>query len=255
MAQNILALPRTQALRTAETPHLQYFGGKLLKSPQFIGVYPGSYWSTEAGASDRAYIDKAAPVISQGRYTNLWREYGAGRGKYRGSVQIDSQSNQSNYTDKSIQQMLKRGLQTRAIQSAGAESVYTVFLPKGSVLQLEDITSRDGLGGYHSSYLNKDKKPVYYSVIVYSEGENGIPFSEASRDNITIATSHEWSEVVTDPDISNGRLGWYDNQYGEVADIPLSMGMPLEKVWGRIDGVALQKNWSNRDHRVELVPK
>ena len=66
--------------------------------------------------------------------------------------------------------------------------------------------------------------------------------------------SHEWSEVVTDPDVNNGVLGWYDERLGEVGDIPINLGMPISKVFGRVHGFAVQKEWSNKDGRSEVRP-
>jgi hypothetical protein len=108
--------------------------------------------------------------------------------------------------------------------------------------------SRKGLGGFHGSYVDAaTKKPVYYSAIVYANEGNGVPFTKNPIDNMTIAASHEWSEAVTDPDVNRGKLGWYDKRFGEIGDIPIMMGFPLSSLWGRMNGCAVQKEWSNSE--------
>ena len=135
------------------------------------------------------------------------------------------------------------------------ETVYTVYLPPGAELRASDgISSYDGMGGYHGSFLDENDIPVYYAAITYSQGANGVPFTPKSLDNITIATSHEWAEAATDPDVNRDTLGWYDKRFGEVGDIPINIGLPSKEVWGRLDGFAIQKEWSNKDKKAELVP-
>jgi len=60
---------------------------------------------------------------------------------------------------------------------------------------------------------------------------------------------------VTDPDVNNGKLGWYDFKYGEIGDIPLNIGIRPSDAYGRVNGHAVQKEWSNRDGRAEVTSK
>ena len=96
------------------------------------------------------------------------------------------------------------------------------------------------------SFNYPNGKKTYYAGIVYSDKNNGVQFSGNSLDNVTIAASHEWSEAVTDPDVNNGRLGWYDKHFGEIGDIPVFLSGAASTVYKRIKGFAVQKEWSNR---------
>lgn len=114
----------------------------------------------------------------------------------------------------------------------------------------DGVDSRHGLGGFHGSYTDANTgKQVYYAVLAYADERNGLQFTENSVDNITIAASHEWTEAVTDPDVNAGKLGWYDRNYGEIGDIPVNLGYPIEQLWGRVDGCAVQKEWSNAKNK------
>jgi hypothetical protein len=112
-----------------------------------------------------------------------------------------------------------------------------------------------GMGGYHYSFTTKNGQKVYYAAVVYAEGTNGIDFTGDPLKNMSIAATHEWFEAVTDPDVNNGRLGWYDQQYGEVGDIPITTSPALKDSFGTIGGFTVQKEWSNRDGRSEITPK
>ena len=231
---------------TAAAPHLEYLGGKILTAPKFVSIFYGDYWNTAQGVRDRAYQDKFAASLVKGSYTSIWREYGSGAGKFLGSVQLNS-TNPSKVTEAGIQKIIANGLATGTIQAGPAQTVYTVFLPPGAVLESGDGTSsREGMGGYHGSFNLRPGKKIYYAAIVFPAPGNGINFTTKPKDSISIVASHEWSEAVTDPDVNNGKTAWYDMNYGEIGDIPINIGMQLKDVFGRLGGFAVQKEWSNR---------
>jgi hypothetical protein len=162
---------------------------------------------------------------------------GIGAGRYgAGEIEIES--------------AVKAALASKQVPAPDGQTVYTVFLDPATVLRSSDGSdSRHGLGGYHGSFVDRSSgKRVYYAALAYAGAGSGVPFTKSARDNTTIAASHEWAEAVTDPDVNAGRLGWYDRDYGEVGDIPLSAGLPLSAAWGRVDGFAVQKEWSERQH-------
>src|SRR5262249_38585053 len=144
--------------------------------------------------------------------------------------------------------------------SAGDQEVHTIVLPPGTILSDGSADSTQGLGGYHGSYNDPaTNKPVYYAVIVYGQGNNGIDFDGNPQDNLSIVESHEWSEAATDPKVADvnrgapaqGTLTWYDNQYGEIGDIAINISRDpnLADVWGKVDGFAFQNEWSNKQNK------
>ena len=152
--------------------------------------------------------------------------------------------------------MVASAISRSGISKPDGSTVYTVFLPPGVVLTHGTSDSRRGLGGFHGSYVDQAaEEPVYYAAIVHASNGNGVPFTSSPVDNMTIAASHEWSEAVTDPDVNRGKLGWYNKSFGEVGDIPISAGFPLYSLWGRMNGCAVQKEWSNSEQRPVLQVK
>ncbi|MFN8390153.1 MAG: hypothetical protein U0136_07690 [Bdellovibrionota bacterium] len=237
-------------------PHLVNHGGKILENPKFVSIYYGPYWtSTAKGKSDADYLNHFGEYLVGSPHLGTWEEYGVKSASYGGST-FTRGTPQRVIDEHDVQQIVWNELRGQTVSPADGETVYTVYLPPGMELRAPDDTSSfDGLGGYHGSMLDRNGTPIYYAAIVYSQGENGIPFSEKPRDNITITASHEWAEAATDPDVNRSRIAWYDRNYGEVGDIPIAMGLPPEEIWGRLGGYAIQKEWSNRDNRPELVPK
>jgi hypothetical protein len=146
----------------------------------------------------------------------------------------------------------------------GAQSVYNFVLPPGATLKMDDgSSSKQGLGGFHSSIKTPDGKEVFYSAIAYSQGKNGIDFTKGNaQDNISITESHEIAEAATDPHVQdavdtndNSKLGWMDMSNGEVGDIEVNdaaPGTPLSTMFDRMDGFAVQKIWSQKDGQNEI---
>jgi hypothetical protein len=128
------------------------------------------------------------------------------------------------------------------------------------------LDSLHGLGGYHGSIHPKHGAKtgvVYYSVAVYSEGDNGIVSFAKPWKNIAATLYHELCEARTDPDVedsiragdtpaSDRFLGWYSPHGGEIGDIPMDAAgdnlravlkeVPLARGEGR---VPIQLMWSN----------
>jgi hypothetical protein len=233
---------------------LSYYGGRVLEEPKFVSLYAGSYWKTAAGTRDRSKLSDCSESVPAGPHSTVWNEYGVSKGEFLGSATIPLAKSHRFVTERDVQSLVAGAIRRSGVAVPDGDTVYTVFLPPDVVLTHGDADSRKGLGGFHGSYVDPtSKKPVYYAAIVYAKQGNGVPFTRNPIDNITIAASHEWTEAVTDPDVNRGKLGWYNKRFGEVGDIPISAGFPLSSVWGRIDGCAVQKEWSNAEQEPVLT--
>lgn len=243
----------TAPVYQAGQPHLENFGGRLLRNPKFQSVFLGNFWNSSTGTNERAYHDRFAKYLVRSEYTSVWNQYGVNKGNFLGSTLLAPAHAAASITDKGIQQVLKRALANGDMNVTDPETVITVYLPPGVTLESHGVSSREGMGGYHSSFDLPDGRRIYYAALVYSRGDNGIDFTGNPRQNMGITASHEWTEAATDPDVNHGTLGWYDRRYGEVSDIPINLGLPLERVFGRIGRYLAQKNWSNKDSCVEMT--
>jgi hypothetical protein len=277
---------------TVETGHLTFHGGKVLRSPDVVPVYVGPYWQTLDGKRDRARNDAAmVALVKDPGQTGIWKEYGAGPGTTSLSKLLPSVTHRD-FSKEDVEALVDAQARAGVFDTSDPERIFSLVLPPGVTLADGEASSTAGLGGFHGNVTGRDGRPVYYSVVVYSERTgsrvNGIDFTGTPIDNVTITESHEITEAVTDPDVGLASqtgdphyLGWYDDTTpvrrrdgsaildgagrpmrgkGEIGDIPvlnaeLEGDTTLRSVWGRSDdGFAFQTEWSNRDGKAELEP-
>lgn len=242
------------APRTKKNPNdLTFHGGAVLSSPTFQPIYVGDYWSTTKGAADRAYNDAFAKDLVSGSHEAILSQYGVGKGQAAASTVVAGTP--KTVTQADVERIVKA--QIAAGAANGPQTVHMVVLPPGTVLSDGNADSTQGLGGFHNSYTGADGKPVYYGVVCYSQGSNGIDFTGNGRDNVTITESHEFDEAATDPDVGQGKVAWYNPKFGEIGDLAVNSGLvPLNKAFVRDEnGFAVQVEWSNADHAFEGVKK
>lgn len=244
----------SRPLTAGPPPHLQNFGGRILDRPSFYSVYLGKFWSSAGGKELAAHLNSFAKALFSSSYMGVWREYSAGKGRFLGSSGTATRMAPRLIHDDDIQRRLSSELLAGKLPPSDGQTVYTVYLPPGAVVEIDGRTSDSGIGGYHSSFDMLDGTRIYYAVIVYSDSQNGANITGNVPDNLTVAASHEWTEAVTDPDVNNGRLGWYDRVYGEIGDIPIEIARTRQEVYGDVAGYATQKEWSNREGRSVLAP-
>jgi hypothetical protein len=155
----------------------------------------------------------------------------------------------------------------RAWPAATRDTVYALFLPPGTSLQLQTGDAgapadpcHDGIGGYHSVVASSWGAPDIAYVVIPSCRPKGSPVPQLS----TLSTSHELIEAATNPYGTGGRaasVGWYgfddahfafqyfNGLQGEIADVcelvspSFSMGdasFPylLQRIWSNASGDA-----------------
>lgn len=236
---------------------LTNLGGRVLKNPTLQPIYLGAYWQSAAGKADASFNDGFAREVVGGAHEAILQQYGVGAGSYGGSVTVGV-PNPARVTHDDVVALVKQQLAAGAVKD-GPETVHLVVLPPGTVLDAGNgVTSEQGLGGFHGSYADGAGKPVYFGVVAYSQGSNGIDFTGRGRDNVTITESHEFDEACTDPDVESGKLAWYNQRYGEIGDLAVNSGLvPFDKTYVRdAAGYAVQVEWSNADHAFEgVAPK
>jgi hypothetical protein len=221
---------------------LTFRGGAVLNKPQVFNIYLGDYWHTPSGSRESFDHDQYAARLLESPYFQMLGQYAVGTGSFGGSTVEASGANASpvDVRQDQIQAIVERQLSTRTLPY-DPQGIYTVLLPPGTVLHLDDTSSRDGLGGYHGVFTDRAGQRVHYAAIVDSDGDgNGIDFGDHDRARArALICSHEWVEAATDPNIepraSNfGSMAWYNDQHGEIADIALDLayaqGQPLSTI-------------------------
>jgi hypothetical protein len=245
---------------TSYRPNLTYHGGYLLQDPTIYNIYVGNFFNTANGQQEIQYNDGFAQEFDTGSSSTfqVLNQYNVGTSTFGGSTVIGG--NPTTVTEADVQNYIKQALASGALP-ANPQGIYNVVLPPGTVLLLGIDTSETGLGGFHGSFAN-DGTPVYFSVIAYSQGKNGIDFTGDPGENITITESHEWAETMTDPDVNSKipghtALGWYADSNTsavgrEIGDLAMDE-IPLHSVYQPDSaGYMEQLMWSNRDQLYEL---
>jgi hypothetical protein len=257
--------------------NLTFHGGKTLPNLQFKNYYLGQWSQADMDNIDHALSGslsdpKLNHVIQQYFPSGPITTHFLGR-EQRGSSALDPGAT---FNRDSVHATLA-SLNLTGIDLSS--TLICLYLPRGVFL---DTTAKDGvgdekggdgdkddkdnstegLGGYHgSAHING--KVTYFAVAVYSEqtadGINGIPFWPDSWKNIVATMYHELNEARTDPDVEqairdndDSKLGWYNDQQGEIGDIPINeagenLGLAMVEVPLVAGGTApIQLMWSNK---------
>lgn len=217
-AAAIGALPRVAAARSSHrlpSIDLTYRGGPLLRNVQVVTLFWGSSWSTSQLPEYFNSFFRA--LFADGRYmANLAQystsSYSIGNGTFAGTL-TDSQAPPAKLQDAQIQAEIRAQIAAGHLPPPDGNTAYVVFTPPGV-----EVFDRYGDNSVRD----------FYSYHDYSFGSGGFPYILVAYDpglsdpgQMTIYTSHELAEVVTDPEVTgaDNQVGWYDDYYGEVTDI------------------------------------
>lgn len=250
---------------------LIFHGGKTVRQMGFRNVYLGS--SADWVASDIQFIDAASKLAMQDRrLNNVMMQYfpaGAPTCEALGSLALD-EAKPAALGEADVQGKIVELFNAGKLGRADlADTIFNLLLPPGTVLTLDDSSSKEGLGGYHGS-VHVGQTTLYYSANVYSQflpdrTENGIVAFDASWKNVVATLYHEMNEFRTDADVNdaihrndNDFLGWMSRQGRECGDQPIfSAGQHLNLVFQEVlasDGsrrVPVQFMYSNVVHGAE----
>ena len=132
-----------------------------------------------------------------------------------GSAFFDTKSAVSSYTDSQVQSYLT-SLFTSGTLAATSHAIYGLYFPAGMNICLQGGCSCTSFCGYHSSF-SYGSVQVKYAVFPYPNCTGCSLSGKSAADMLTIVTSHEVREAVTDPGDS-GTNAWYDSAGYEADD-------------------------------------
>jgi len=113
----------------------------------------------------------------------------------------------SSISDSAIQGYLANLLTTASLPTS-TSIIYGVYLPKGTTVTMGGGASCSTFCGYHGVF-SLGGSQIKYAVFPYLNCSACALSGLTVGDMLTIVTSHEIRESVTDPG-DNGRYGWYD---------------------------------------------
>jgi hypothetical protein len=225
--------------------NVTYFGGPLIQHVHVFTLFWGQNWK---GTRYPDYLNNFFKALfADKRFMLNLSQYSANgfkisNGQFIGTA-IDDTPVSKTLSDAQIRAEIQAQVAAGTLPPIDSDALFFVFTPPHVV-----VTDRNGydsvsnFAGYHDFAAEAS---FAYSVI-----------PAADLDGLTLAASHELAEAITDPEPSPTSLGWYDENNGEIGDIPLAMydaGLIGED--GYIDYLtgpdgtqyAVQKVWSNYD--------
>lgn len=251
---------RIAGLPSTPEHDLKFRGGRTIARLSYVNVYVGgsAAWARSDvdginGALDRAMAD---PDLN-----NVMRQYFANRPITTTFVSSHfiGGTRPRRVTQRSAETLVVEVLDQGFLSGVELESsVVNLLLPPGTILtdgrgpgkdaddagdagpvkkpgtpDAEEVSSLDGLGGYHGS-VDLGRRRVYYAVGVYSERlpdgrENGIAVFDEPWKNVVATFYHELNEARTDPDVEeairtnrvDGVIGWNSDDGEECGDFPV----------------------------------
>ena len=210
--------------------HLTFHGGKLLTDPRYVDVFWGSYWTTQQGQADAAWLDGfvAAVGTSQGLLSQVVEYSAPGQplhaGAFESSHLITAVDLGTSIAETTVQRYVQSQLDQGLLPAYDASRVYVIFLPPG----VHDPAGVQ-IGGYHG--VSGTTATPFNSVVSTFD-----PAQNQGRTEAGITLSHEMAEAITDQD-----LGWFDDALGARGEV----GDLCEGTQATIAGYSVQQEWSN----------
>lgn len=211
----IVPLREPSPKRKAVSAQLTYRGGPLLTAVEVTSIFWGAWWKQPVHSALVTKLNTFFDDILGSALIDQLKEYGVagkpiGRGKRVATLTVD-QSPPASVDDTAITAFLQSQLSAGSVPAAGANSLYFIYLPSGVTVTLSGQASCSAFCGYHDAVGGK----IYYAVEPYPDCQ-GCLGGAAAFDALTITSSHELCEAVTDPVPGQG---WYDDANGEIGDI------------------------------------
>ena len=125
---------------------------------------------------------------------------------------VDTRATANSISDSKIKTYLT-SLFNSGVVTVAENNVYGVYFPSGMKITLQGGTSCSSFCGYHG-YLTYNGKNIKYAVFPYTDCRACSLSGKTAADILTIVSSHEIRESVTDPNLN----AWYDRLGYEADD-------------------------------------
>jgi hypothetical protein len=206
-------------------------GGPVISNVDVHPIFWGKSWREPQSPSTSAIEEAFAAIVSGPYMSGLAQYRNIRRGRVSAGVvlPVDPQP-QDGFLDTDVSTMLIEALDAGTIPKPTTEDVifYVVVLPSG-------LTSADHPGG-----LGEHRTFLYNGGSIYWAWVR----NDGTLDFVTEVFSHELAEACTDPDGTAFQIvPRSTNAWNEIGD----EGCGCQSVDERIDGVLVQKYWSQRD--------
>ncbi len=232
----IRVVPMHPAKAATASPQLTYRDGPLLTNVEVFTLFWGSGWQQAPANGLISQINQfftyivASPLIDQlSEYSVAGKTIG--HGKFLGTLTVTSPAPAKTLQDSAIQNFVQQQINSGAVPNPGPNTLYVVYVESGVTVEQGGSASCQSFCGYHDSFGSN----IFYGVLPYPDC-SGCTGGQDTFSALTVTTSHELCEAITDPIPGEG---WYDDNNGEIGDIC---------AWKTktVGNYTVQQEWSNK---------
>jgi hypothetical protein len=231
---------------------LSYYGGPTVSSATIYNILvnntgsywgnPGTFftnWNTGGSTTFEHLLDQYVNTTALNRYP------------YGGDIEV-SYNTSSQLSDQDMYNIIHP---VAAQYGTGYNHIYHVYFMQG-VQECSTVAGgcyavSGGYCGYHSSVNFSDIGHTLYSFEGYQNIAGCNAPDNLVADSTDSTVSHETYEIITDPDINNGTLAWYNSRHGEIGDECRSNYSNVT-----LNGTSynIQEEWSNHYNACSYSP-
>jgi len=188
-------------------------------------VFKAIYWNSSLASAIQGDIDSFVDTFSDNQsYTStdktadftIVQQYTLAYMLHAGAsftdITHDGQRVPTNYSDGSVRSYIASLFNAGSVAPA-TDTIYGVYFPSGMRISSQGGGSCSSFCGYHG-HFTYNGMDIKYAVFPYTDCRACSLPGKRVVDILTIVTSHEIRETVTDPDLN----AWFDNQGYEADD-------------------------------------
>ena len=209
-----------------------YTGGPIISNPQVYATFWGPNWNDAAHTTRRTDLVQFVQDFLASDYMNILSQYGVGAGagkcgRWIGSSVLTTVTGQM--TDGTIHSTIQGLINSHVLPEPGSPSNMALLIFLDETIEVKDSgqgivmcePSGDTAFGYHFFFTTSGGHKAYYSVIpalddnclresCLQDASCSLHLAQTQEARQTQVASHEFSEMVTDPEIS----AWRDKGNG-----------------------------------------
>ena len=232
-------VPATMGAQPVDS-NFGYQGGPIIAQPQVYASFWGAAWASADHAQRRADLTQFLPDLLASDYMNTLSQYGVGQGAGQGSTWMGDSvlttvSGQLSDSDihTNIQSLINSGILPEP--TSPSNTALVIFLDES--LEVND----SGLGvtmcelqgdtafGYHYFFTTAAGHQFYYAVVpsltddclrasCAQDNSCSLRLAATQEQRQTQVASHEFSEMVTDPEVTAWRDPDSGNENGDICN-------------------------------------
>jgi hypothetical protein len=215
----------------AAFPGFSYHGGPVVKFPQVYASYWGSSWLGSAANLERAArLSQFLTDMCASKYMNVLSQYGASSGAGTACMMRSNfvSNVPSNLTGADLRNTLQACINANVIPEPNGNTCVVIFL--ANEVAVNDTAdgiqmcepSNDNAFGFHTYFTTTAGHPCFFAVVPGltnacltescpgNDGGCSLHLAETQEARQTQVTSHEFAEMITDPELN----AWWDSNTG-----------------------------------------